>query len=681
MKILKYIFAIIITLSVVFSCETDTDKTYYFDYITAPSNISVTFDITQDNSGLVTILPNAEGAVKYLITFGDNETEEPTEYLVGEKITHIYAEGIYSVSVIAVSISGLAETCTEVLVVSFKAPENLAITVENDIAVSKQVNISATADYATIIEFYFGELTEDTAVVTTPGETVSHIYANPGDYEITVIAKSGAIETLDSTFTFTVTEITGPQIAAPTPPGRVSTDVISIFSDAYTNVANTNFNPNWGQSTIVTTEEVVTGDEILKYSNLNYQGTQFESAIDASGMEFLHIDMWTEDATTVNFYAISSGPAEKDYSLTVTAETWVSYDIPLTYFDNVNLADIIQFKVDGTAGSSVYFDNIYFYKVGAATEPSLPLDFESTTTNYNWTDFDGGAVTIINNPQSSGINTSAKVAQMVKNGGATWGGSWIALDVPMDFSSNKTFSMKVYSPRVGAKVLLKVENLTNGGINHEVELTTTKANEWEELLFDYSAINTSESYQKIVLIFDNGTAGDGTANYTWLFDDIKLVDPVLLPLDFESSTKDYAWTNFDGGVVTIIDNSQSSGINTSAKVAQMVKNAGQTWGGSWIPLYSPIDFSVNKTFKMKVYSPRVGAKVLLKVENMTNGGINHEVEVTTSVANEWEELTFDYSAINTSNSYQKIVLIFDNGTAGDGTANFTWLFDDIQLIN
>jgi hypothetical protein len=82
--------------------------------------------------------------------------------------------------------------------------------------------------------------------------------------------------------------------------------------------------------------------------------------------------------------------------------------------------------------------------------------------------------------------------------------------------------------------------------------------------------------------------------------------------------------------------------------------------------------------KMKVYSPRVGAKVLLKVENLTNGGISYEKEVLTTVANAWEELTFDYSAINTANTYQKVVLIFDNGTAGNGSANFTFLFDDIK---
>jgi len=84
---------------------------------------------------------------------------------------------------------------------------------------------------------------------------------------------------------------------------------------------------------------------------------------------------------------------------------------------------------------------------------------------------------------------------------------------------------------------------------------------------------------------------------------------------------------------------------------------------------------------MKVHSPRVGAKVLLKVENMTNGGINFEKEVSTLTANAWEELTFDYSTINTANSYQKVVLIFDLGTQGDGTANFTFYFDDITLTN
>lgn len=316
----------------------------------------------------------------------------------------------------------------------------------------------------------------------------------------------------------------------------------------------------------------------------------------------------------------------------------------------------------------------------------VPLDFESGT--YDITNFDGGNLSIIDNPQSSGINTSAKVAQMIKNTGQTWGGAFISLDSPIDFSTNKTFKAKVFSPRIGAKVLLKVEHLSDNGIFFEKEVLTTKANEWEEMSFDYSLIDATKSYQKVILIFDNGTMGDGSVNFTFLIDDILLVDessttapkPVL-PVDFESTTIDYTFTNFDGGVVNIIDNPQSAGINTSAKVAQMVKNAGQPWGGGWIALAGPIDFGVGKTFKVKVYSPRIGAKLLFKVENISNGSIAFEKEVATTLANEWEELSFDFNTINTAESYQKIILIFDIGTMGDGSANFTFLLDDIQLVD
>jgi len=158
-----------------------------------------------------------------------------------------------------------------------------------------------------------------------------------------------------------------------------------------------------------------------------------------------------------------------------------------------------------------------------------------------------------------------------------------------------------------------------------------------------------------------------------------LTHAVDLPLDFESGTYDI--TDFDGGVLTIIDNPQSGGINTSTKVGQMVKNEGETWGGSYITLDNPIDFSNGKTFKMKIYSPRVDVKVLLKVENLDDSGTAFEKEVSTTVANEWEELTFDYGFIDDTKSYQKVVLIFDNGTAGDGSANFTFLIDDIRLVD
>ena len=100
-----------------------------------------------------------------------------------------------------------------------------------------------------------------------------------------------------------------------------------------------------------------------------------------------------------------------------------------------------------------------------------------------------------------------------------------------------------------------------------------------------------------------------------------------LPIDFESTTANYTFTNFDGGNAEKIANPDASGINTSGNVARMIKGPGQIWGGALLEMANPIDFSVNKTFTVKVWSPRVGARLLLKVENSSNGGIFFEKEV------------------------------------------------------
>ncbi len=154
----------------------------------------------------------------------------------------------------------------------------------------------------------------------------------------------------------------GPSSAAPTPPGRFPEDVISIFSHAYENVPGTDFNPNWGQQTVVSIIEI-DDNETLRYANFNYQGTQFASALNVEAMEFLHLDMWTADAASVNVFCISPGPTETAFALPITPNEWESYDIPLSAFTGVDMTDLIQFKFDGGNGSqTIYLDNLYFYK-------------------------------------------------------------------------------------------------------------------------------------------------------------------------------------------------------------------------------------------------------------------------------------------------------------------------------
>ncbi|MEO0471139.1 MAG: hypothetical protein AAF206_16040, partial [Bacteroidota bacterium] len=222
--------------------------------------------------------------------------------------------------------------------------------------------------------------------------------------------------------------------------------------------------------------------------------------------------------------------------------------------------------------------------VGLTQTLDLPVDFESATISYTFTDFNGGQASVIANPQSSGINTSANVGQMVKNTGATFGGSFLTFPNPIDFSTNKLFKVKVFSPAAGRRMLLKVENGTNGAIAFEREDTSTVANAWETFEFDFSAIDASQSYSKMVFIFDNGIVGDGSANFTWLFDDIELVmapAPALsqidLPVTFEDTTVDYSLTDFGGNSSSLVSDPNDA----TNMVARSVKTPGaQLWAGT-----------------------------------------------------------------------------------------------------
>lgn len=362
MNKLKNVFLIVVLLFAAFACEKEIDNLDKLNKVNAPSILSVTYDIKQDNSGFVSIMPQAEGVTGYRVKFGDVENETPTEFNLNQKITHTYDEGEYVVEIIGIGLTGLTTAYQADLTVSFKAPENLSVSIQFDDVNPRIVNISATADFATVMDIYFGEVDDEEPVTVLPGETASNAYEEPGDYTIKVVARSGGEATTEYTEVITITEASDP----------------------------------------------------------------------------------------------------------------------------VN----------------------------------LPITFESFTVNYAFADFGGNEASVIDNPDPSGINTSDRVAQAIKTSGAeTWAGSLLTLGNPIDFSNNKLFRMKVWSPKAGAIVKLKVENLDNGEIAHEVDATTTVTNEWEELQYDFSAIDVSQDYQRIVFFFDFDNVGDGS---TYYFDDIRL---------------------------------------------------------------------------------------------------------------------------------------------------------------
>lgn len=510
----------VLTLTL-FGCAEEINSLQFISDAEPPSNVSALFDITTDNSGRVSITPIGEGVAQFEILPGDG-TSVPKVLRPGETMTHTYREGDFGVKIKAMGLTGLASESTQNLKVSFRAPENLVVTVQKDPVQTKTVYVTARADFATSYEVLFGDEPNAKPQVGNIGSTIPHTYVNDGTYTIQVTAKSGGAATTVYRENVTVVGRTLPNVSAPVPVTRNSTDVISIFSDSYPTLSNVNYYPNWGQSTTFGTLKIGT-NEVIQYGNLNYQGIDFNQTINASTMQFLHLDVWTTDVKALEVFPISRATGERNVVRNLTANAWNSLDIPLSEFTSqgLSMADLFQIKLVGSpfapAGfGTIFVDNIYFYRNPPAGSTTSLQNFEGNAPTF--TVFGNIAMTeVINNPDKSGENLTDRVARLTKSvGSETWAGTFFELPNPINLSGNSKITMKSWSPKTGRVIKMKLEN-QDASITHEVDVPTTKANGWETLSYDFSRAPRA-NYVRVVVFYDFGVSGDGSVYY---FDEIK----------------------------------------------------------------------------------------------------------------------------------------------------------------
>lgn len=381
---MKNIKAIIVSALVLFviGCTDDERGLSFIDEVPAPSNLLVTYSVTQDNTGLVTLSPTADGATSFKLDYGDGSGS--VTLAPGDNVDKVYEEGSYQVGLIATGINGLTTEITQPLIVSFQAPQNLIVTIENDPVVSKKVNVTATADFAMTYEVNFGETPDGPIGSANIGDMVSHTFEEAGVYTITVTAMGAAIETTEYSEEFEVTAILQPLESAPVPPSRDDNDVISVFTTAYApDLANPNYFPDWGQGSQGSSWALfdLNGDEMLQYVNLSYQGIEFGEDVDVSDMEFIHLDVWTADVVTdIETSLINNtmgGATEAPVTVSLNENDWTSIEIPISDYTDQGLtvSEIFQLKFVGTpwAAGTVFIDNIYFYK-----QPSGPTGLAGT---------------------------------------------------------------------------------------------------------------------------------------------------------------------------------------------------------------------------------------------------------------------------------------------------------------
>ena len=165
-----------------------------------------------------------------------------------------------------------------------------------------------------------------------------------------------------------------PASSAPTP-DKDASEVISVYSNAYSDVSASTYSASWGNANF-DGNFAIGSDNVLKYSALAFTGIEFASTFDISGKAYVHFDVWTPDNTTFNFKLVDYlsdgawGSDNKEHEYTVSnlsQNQWTSVDIPLSDFTGLtskgNIGQIvISAGPEGDRSmATVFIDNIYFY--------------------------------------------------------------------------------------------------------------------------------------------------------------------------------------------------------------------------------------------------------------------------------------------------------------------------------
>ena len=204
-----------------------------------------------------------------------------------------------------------------------------------------------------------------------------------GSGSTTLTATLGSIP---ATGSITVSATPPPATPAPNPtvPGS---DVISLFSGAYTNVPVDTWNATWSQPYATVSDASIAGNPVKLYTNLVYAGIECTThPIDATAMTAFHMDVFVPTGVQIKVKLVDFGTngvygptgtgnddSQSELTFTTTSEpigitlgAWVPLDIPLSNFTGLtHRAHIGQIILSGDVASgtrTVYVDNVYFHK-------------------------------------------------------------------------------------------------------------------------------------------------------------------------------------------------------------------------------------------------------------------------------------------------------------------------------
>lgn len=327
-----------------------------------------------------------------------------------------------------------------------------------------------------------------------------------------------------------------PSTPAPDPTIN-SADVISMFSNIYTDVPVDTWLTVWSSATL--TDIQISGNDTKLYENVDFLGIETTGAnlIDATAMTTLHLDIWTPNMTTFRVKLVDFGAdgvyspgvddSDSDLVFNPTPNTWVTLTIPLSDFNFLasrsHLAQMI-FSGLPVGSGTVYVDNVYFSNSGgsaqtpttAAPDPTCASSSVISMFSNVYTDvpvdtwLTGWSMASLTDLQIAGNDT--KLYESVNFLGIETTGANL-----IDASAMTTFHLDIWTPNMTTfrvkLVDFGADQAYQGGDDseHEIVITNPALNTWVSIdipMSDFTGLNASSNIAQ--LIFSGIPVGGGT---------------------------------------------------------------------------------------------------------------------------------------------------------------------------
>lgn len=373
-------------------------------------------------------------------------------------------------------------------------------------------------------------------------------------------------------------------------------------------------------------------------------------------------------------------------------DTWQHYtfnlaDLKAAGLDLTKIDVIMIFPAWGTGDGAVFkVDNVKFMTEGSDAvvsehDSGLISNGEFSSSN-GWGGTDGMAASINNGIFSADI--------------AVAGNAWdVSLKQNLALTPDTTYTLTFDARSDDARDIIAGLGLDAAPWDNDVE-TVSLTTDWEtytltltttgfgdstsRVFFDLGAAAGQVQLDNVSVTTDSGESGNtGAAS-----------DKPSLPLDFESSTFTYVLTDFGGASSSLVADPDSA--NARGTVAKTIKAGdAQSWAGTTASdttgLAEAVAFTSSSTvMKVWVYSPEVGLTVRLKLEDASDATVTVETDTLTTVANTWEEMSFDFAneatgtqALNTSSTFNKASIFFNFNVDGATAGEMTFYWDGLSF--